>query len=97
MEAIPTNRWTSKVDTFPTDGRTIHKNIADQQFDTNYADQRSVGGSDFYRPTSVGNPVMWCSDCLFYVFIFWKASRKKKNSLEGAFPLEATPRAIHHV
>jgi hypothetical protein len=62
MEEISTNHWTPKFDTFPTESRLLHKEIADQLFDIHYAHQRSVGNADFYRPTSVGNPVLWCSD-----------------------------------
>jgi hypothetical protein len=39
VEVIPTNRWTPKAETFPTDNQTIGKEITDQQFDKNYADR----------------------------------------------------------
>jgi hypothetical protein len=61
MAEMPTNGQTPKVDTFPTESQSLSEDIADQQFDINYADQRSVGHDYFYRPTSVGNQVLWCS------------------------------------
>jgi hypothetical protein len=61
MAEMPTNGQTPKVDTFPTESQSLSEDIADQQFDINYADQRSVGHAYFYRPTSVGNQVLWCS------------------------------------
>jgi hypothetical protein len=39
VEVIPTNRWTLKAETFPTDSQTIGKEITDQQFDKNYVDR----------------------------------------------------------
>jgi hypothetical protein len=53
MGKIPTNFWTPKFHTFPTDRLSLHKAIADQQFDINYADRCSVGNADFL-PTNVG-------------------------------------------
>jgi hypothetical protein len=61
MAEMPTNGQTPKVDTFPTESQSLSEDIADQQFDINYVDQRSVGHDYFYRPTSVGNQVLWCS------------------------------------
>jgi hypothetical protein len=62
MEEIPTNRLTLKFDTFPTDSLSLRKEIADQPSDINYADRRSIGDVKLYRPTSVGNAVLWCSE-----------------------------------
>jgi hypothetical protein len=61
MEEIPTNRLTPKFDTFPTDSLSLRKEITDQPSDINYADRRSIGDVKLYRPTSVGNAVLWCS------------------------------------
>jgi hypothetical protein len=62
IQAIPTDWWIIKTTVFPTESLSISIGFPDQLYDRTFADQQSIGYTDFCRPTSVGNLVLWCSE-----------------------------------